>query len=310
MAVSRILARPLLSAIFVSGGLDALQHPESKVKLAEPVALPIAQQVPILPEDPVKLVQINGAVQVVAGSLLALGKFRRLAALALIGSIIPTTYAGHRFWEEEDEATRAQQRIHFLKNLGLLGGLILAAVDTEGQPSLGWRARRNASEAAKMIELGREIGVIKVGHVADQFAHAAEHVTAGGRHAQTSATVKSQKAAAKANRTAAKAANNANTAAAKAAANANTLLIKAAIQASMASGIAAKQARAQAKELAQQARSRTGPAVAAVGAGTQRAGEALSTGSGKAGELLSSGAGWAGGRAHDLRAASSQRFSG
>ena len=60
-------------------------------------------------------------VQVGAGGLLALGKFRRLASWALVASVIPTTYAGHRFWEEVDEETRAQQRVHFLKNLGLLG---------------------------------------------------------------------------------------------------------------------------------------------------------------------------------------------
>jgi putative oxidoreductase len=70
---------------------------------------------------------------------MALGKFRRLAALALIGSIIPTTYAGHRFWEER-RRDRAEQRVHFLKSLALLRGLILEAFDTEGAPSLASRA--------------------------------------------------------------------------------------------------------------------------------------------------------------------------
>ena len=41
---------------------------------------------------------------------------------------------------------RAQQQMHFFKNLALLGGLILAAVDTEGEPSLGWRARRRGRQ--------------------------------------------------------------------------------------------------------------------------------------------------------------------
>jgi uncharacterized membrane protein YphA (DoxX/SURF4 family) len=154
MPLSRQLARPLLAATFIYGGLDAVRNPGSKAKAAEPVALPIAERIPGLPEDPEKLVQINGAVQVAAGTLLAIGKLPRLAALTLIGSVIPTTYAGHRFWEAEDEAQRAQQRIHFMKNLGLLGGLILAALDTEGRPSLGWRARRSASQAGKIIERG------------------------------------------------------------------------------------------------------------------------------------------------------------
>ncbi len=110
------------------------------------MVLPIAEKVPILPQDAEKLVRINGAVMVGAGTLMALGKFRRLAAVALIGSIIPTTCAEYRFWEEEDEAARARKRNHFLKNLGLLGGLILEAFDTEGAPSLRWRAAHRGAK--------------------------------------------------------------------------------------------------------------------------------------------------------------------
>jgi uncharacterized membrane protein YphA (DoxX/SURF4 family) len=67
----------------------------------------------------------------------------------LAGTIVPTTYAGHRFWEESDPQSRSQQRIHFLKNLGLLGGLILAAVDTEGRPGLAWRAKQTQHRLAE-----------------------------------------------------------------------------------------------------------------------------------------------------------------
>ena len=130
--------------MFIWGGLDAVRNPESKVKAAEAVTLPLSTWVSVLPDDPAVLIRVNGAVQVGAGVLLATGRVRRLAALVLIGSIIPTTYAGHRFWEETDGVTRAQQRTHFLKNLGLLGGLILAVVDTEGAPSLEWRTKRQA----------------------------------------------------------------------------------------------------------------------------------------------------------------------
>jgi uncharacterized membrane protein YphA (DoxX/SURF4 family) len=154
MALSRRIARPLLASVFVVGGWDAVLHPAGK---AEAVAEPLGEGegVGIDRVDAETLVRVNGAVQIGAGVLLAVGKFRRLAALVLIGSIIPTTYAGHRFWEESDPATRAQQKVHFLKNLGLLGGLILAAFDTEGEPSLGWRAKRQAREIETAIGVGR-----------------------------------------------------------------------------------------------------------------------------------------------------------
>jgi uncharacterized membrane protein YphA (DoxX/SURF4 family) len=164
MTISRRLARPMLASMFVAGGLDALRNPESKVKAADAVVGPLTEIVPSLPDNTETFVRVNGAIQVGAGVLLAVGKFRRLAALALIGSIIPTTYAGHRFWDETDEGNRAQQRIHFFKNLGLLGGLILEAVDTEGAPSLGWRARRQGRRVGQAVAAGRLAGEAAIAH--------------------------------------------------------------------------------------------------------------------------------------------------
>jgi putative oxidoreductase len=144
----RRLARPLLASVFVSGGIDTLRNPGPRTEMAEPVATKVAEPLP-LPDEPDQLVKINAWVQVVAGSLFALGKLPRLTALALAGSLVPTTLAGHRFWEEGDPERKAQQQVHFFKNLGLLGGLLLAAVDTAGAPSLGWRAKRAARRARR-----------------------------------------------------------------------------------------------------------------------------------------------------------------
>src|SRR5664280_2383393 len=170
MALSRRIARPLLASMFIAGGVDALRHPAGKAEAARSVTGPLSERVSALPDDPELLVRVNGAVQVGAGMLLAVGRFRRLAAVALIASIIPTTYAGHRFWEEEDDATRAQQRVHFLKNLGLLGGLILAAADTEGEPSLGWRARRRAARIGAAVSVGRAASSTSAGSAVDSAA--------------------------------------------------------------------------------------------------------------------------------------------
>ncbi|MGH8970986.1 MAG: DoxX family protein, partial [Actinomycetes bacterium] len=74
MTVVRRLARPMLASVFISGGLEALRNPEPKVPAAQDVAPPIAAKLPYLPEDPESLVKINGAVQVGAGTLLALGR--------------------------------------------------------------------------------------------------------------------------------------------------------------------------------------------------------------------------------------------
>jgi putative oxidoreductase len=145
----------MLASIFVSGGLDSLRNPKSKVAAAAEVGPRIAAKLPYLSEDPETLVKINGAAQLVAGTLLSLGRLPRLSALVLVGSIVPTTLAGHRFWEEQEPAKRAQHRIHFFKNLGLLGGLMLAAVDTEGRPGLSWRAHHATHHAARTSHRAR-----------------------------------------------------------------------------------------------------------------------------------------------------------
>ncbi|MGY0488438.1 DoxX family protein [Streptomyces sp. WG-D5] len=135
----------MLASVFVAGGLSTLRAPERVAPAAEPVAVPVANRVPQLPEEPEQLVRINGAVHVGAGLLLATGIAPRLAALALAGTLVPTTLAGHAWWKEKDPERRAEQRNHFLKNVSLMGGLLIAAADTHGKPSVAYRARGAAA---------------------------------------------------------------------------------------------------------------------------------------------------------------------
>lgn len=129
MNIVRTVARPLLGGIFVLSGLDVLANPEPRAKAAKPVVDAVADAVPIAPRDPVTAVSLNAVVHVGAGALLAAGIVPRLAATSLAVSMVPTTFGGHRFWEISDRAQRAQQRVHFLKNAAILGGLLIAAFD-------------------------------------------------------------------------------------------------------------------------------------------------------------------------------------
>lgn len=153
MTITRLLARPMLASTFFVGAVNALRNSEAQAEKAAPVAeklTPLAQKaVPQLPSDPVTLVRINAAVQIGAAAMLATGKLPRLASAALAASLVPTTLAGHRFWEEDDPAGRRNQKLHFFKNVSMLGGLMLASVDTEGKPGVAWRARRAARDARR-----------------------------------------------------------------------------------------------------------------------------------------------------------------
>lgn len=153
MTVSRLIARPMLASIFVVGAAAALKSTSGPAAKADPVTsrlVPLARKAGIpLPEDPETLVKLNAGVQIGAGLALATGRAPRVSAAVLAASLVPTTLAGHRFWETQDPAQRTQQRLHFFKNVSLVGGLIIASGDTEGQPGVAWRARRAAKDARR-----------------------------------------------------------------------------------------------------------------------------------------------------------------
>jgi putative oxidoreductase len=155
MTLVRLVARPMLASMFVVGGVNALKNVEKMTQRAHPVtekltatANKVAPGIPI-PKDEKTLVRINAGAQIAAGLAFATGRSPRLASTVLAASLIPTTAAGHRYWEESDPTTRANQRLHFIKNVSMLGGLLLASVDTEGRPGVAWRAKHAVGDVRR-----------------------------------------------------------------------------------------------------------------------------------------------------------------
>jgi putative oxidoreductase len=137
----RGVARTLLAGIFVFGGLSAWKRSSTLAGPAGKLVEPIRDRIPGSPTSE-QLVKVNAGVQVSAAGLFALGVAPRVMAVVLGASLVPTTLAGHRFWESDDEAAAAQHKTHALKNAALVGGLIFAALDTGGRPSVFWSGRR------------------------------------------------------------------------------------------------------------------------------------------------------------------------
>ena len=201
MAVLRLVARPMLASIFIAEGIDSLLHPDTKAPAAEAVVRPLAEQVPVVPDQVEQAVRLNGAVQLVAGSLLAIGRFPRLSAAALAASLIPTSYAGHRFWESDDKQERAQQKIHFLKNVTILGGLLIAAGDTAGNPSVAWRSRHAARTVKREAALTAKSVQAASAKAEAQAAKAAAKTSAKAAKVAAKGGVKAGKAGGKAGAT-------------------------------------------------------------------------------------------------------------
>ena len=115
----KTLGRVLLASMFINGGWGAFSNPGHRIELVEAAGIPEARRATIF----------NGAIMMVAGIMLAANVLPKLAATILIGSLVPTTFVGHPFWKEEHPAGRAGQRIHFNKNVAMLGGLLLVLAD-------------------------------------------------------------------------------------------------------------------------------------------------------------------------------------
>jgi putative oxidoreductase len=148
MSIVRRVARPMIAAIFIVQGFDAFKHPGVLAERSSPL---LDKAIPLLglPDDKQLLVRANGVTQMVGGAMLAAGFLPRVGALAIATSLVPTTLAGHPFWREEDPAKRKAQRVQFLKNMAMMGGVLLAAVDTAGKPGIAWRAQNLANRSQR-----------------------------------------------------------------------------------------------------------------------------------------------------------------
>ena len=158
----RRIARPMLSAVFISRGVDALRSPKPAADAARPTLEglsklpdPVGTNVPSNAET---VARVNAAMQIGGGLLLATGKLPRLASAALALTVVPGSLGGHTFWNETDPQRKADERRAFLTDVSLIGGLIIAAVDTEGKPSLGWRGRRAAHKVSEAVTAALPVG--------------------------------------------------------------------------------------------------------------------------------------------------------
>lgn len=120
MDLMRGVGRLMLSGVFIAGGADAIRNPEYPAQKAEEeLSVP----------KPTLAARINGAAMVAGGVMVGLGYRPRLGAALLASSLIPTTLAGHPFWEEENEQARTNEQNHFFKNLAMLGAALLIIAD-------------------------------------------------------------------------------------------------------------------------------------------------------------------------------------
>lgn len=117
-----VVARVLLAGVFIGLGAERLLGaagigPAAGLSLS-PAALAFS------------------AFELVVGVLIAFGWQVRLLALVMAAFLLVDAFLSHPFWQFSGTAQHAQW-LHFLKNLAVIGGLLLLA--SLPVPRRGWR---------------------------------------------------------------------------------------------------------------------------------------------------------------------------
>ena len=120
-----LVGRILLGLIFVLSGFQKLMGFSGLVGTIAGKGLPMPEALAVL----------SVAIELGAGFLLVVGWKARWAALLLFLFIIPVSLVYHNFWTMEG-AQAAMNKIQFMKNVSIMGGMLLAAAFGPGRYSI------------------------------------------------------------------------------------------------------------------------------------------------------------------------------
>jgi uncharacterized membrane protein YphA (DoxX/SURF4 family) len=155
MSLTRLVARPLLASAFIVDGFDAAIRPAGHVARFKKVApaMERAGLPPVLTADATMLTRAVGVISALSGLMLATGRNPRSAALTLAVINIPLTVVNNPAWTARSAAERKEQVSGLLRGAGIAGGLLLAAADLAGKPSLSWRYANAKDHRAELREV-------------------------------------------------------------------------------------------------------------------------------------------------------------
>ncbi|HUJ33509.1 MAG TPA: DoxX family protein [Candidatus Acidoferrum sp.] len=116
-----LIGRVLLSVIFIASGLSKVMAFSMMAGYVAAKGFPM----------PAVALGIAAAIEILGGLTILAGFQTKLASWILFVFLIPTTLAFHNFWAMQG-MERMDNQGHFMKNLAIMGGLLLLAANGAG----------------------------------------------------------------------------------------------------------------------------------------------------------------------------------
>jgi uncharacterized membrane protein YphA (DoxX/SURF4 family) len=110
-----LLGRVIFGAYFIYSGLNHFKDEKAMTGYAKSKGVP----------SPRLAVIVSGALLILGGLGFVLGMNMSESAVLLLVFLIPTTFMMHAFWKISDPMHKMGERINFMKNLALIGALLM-----------------------------------------------------------------------------------------------------------------------------------------------------------------------------------------
>jgi uncharacterized membrane protein YphA (DoxX/SURF4 family) len=115
MDVIDLIGRVLFALVFWQNGYRQLAQRKNMIAYAQSFGAPA----------PAISVPVTGVVMLLGGTMLVLGIWPDVAAVALFLFLVAAAFIAHRYWEHEDFGMRAGQEAQFMKNIALAGACLV-----------------------------------------------------------------------------------------------------------------------------------------------------------------------------------------
>jgi putative oxidoreductase len=139
--VLAVLGRVMLSTIFILSAVgNKIPNFKAVASLMEGEGVPAPQ-----------ILLVGAIVFLIAGSLsVVLGYKARIGAALLLIFLVLATYYFHDFWTVTDPKLKQEQMIQFMKNLALMGAMVLIIANGTGPMSLDERTSASGAGQAEL----------------------------------------------------------------------------------------------------------------------------------------------------------------